>query len=103
MKHSYSTMLENVEITFSYTAGYADTRDEPGAGPEVDVFAVWLLTDDLMRVVDILPTIDKHPGAFEALFGKYIMERLAQEGADNLADERAAAAEHRAEMRRDAE
>ena len=101
MKHSYSTMWENVEITFSYAAGYADTRDEPGAGPEVDVFAVWLLNDDLMRVVDILPLLK--PGMLEALFGKYIMERLAQEGADNLADENAAAAEYRAEMRRDAE
>jgi hypothetical protein len=94
-------MWENVEITFSYAAGYADTRDEPGAGPEVDVFAVWLLNDDLMRVVDILPLLK--PGMLEALFGKYIMERLAQEGADNLADENAAAAEYRAEMRRDAE
>jgi hypothetical protein len=101
VKHSYSTMLENVEITYSYAAGYANTREEPGAGPEVDVFAVWLLNDDLKRVVDILPTIDKTPGAFEALFGKYIMERLAQEGADNIADEQAAAAEYRAEMRRD--
>ena len=97
MKHSYSTMLENVEITFSYTAGYADTRDEPGAGPEVDVFAVWLLTDDLMRVVDILPLLK--PGAFEALFGKYIMERLVEHAADCIADEQAAAAEYRAEMK----
>jgi hypothetical protein len=96
-------MLENVEIAFSYAAGYANTRDEPGAGPEVDVFAVWLLNEDFKRVVDILPTINKTPGAFEALFGKYIMERLAQEGADNLSDERAEAAEYRNEMRRDAE
>lgn len=99
MKHTYSTMLENVEITFSYTAGYAASHDEPGAGPEVDVFAVWLLTDDLMRVVDILPTIDKAPGAFEALFGKYIMERLVEHAADCIADEQAAAAEYRAEMK----
>ena len=99
MKHSYSTMLENVEITFSYAAGYADTRDEPGAGPEVDVLAVWLLNDDLKRVVDILPTIDKTPGAFEALFGKYIMERLAEHAANNIADEQAAAAEYRNELR----
>jgi len=101
VKHSYSTMLENVEITFSFTAGYGVTHQEPGEGPQIDVYAVWLLDDNLKRVVDILPTIDNTPGAFEALFGKYIMERLAQEGAEKLEDEKAAAAEYRAEMRRD--
>ena len=92
-------MIENVEITYSYAAGYADTRDEPGAGPEIDVYAVWLLTDDLMRVGDILPVINKTPGAFEALFGKYIMERLVEHAADNIEDERAAAEEYRAEIK----
>ena len=46
MKHSYSTMIENVEITFSFTAGYGVTHQEPGEGTQIDLYAVWLLDDN---------------------------------------------------------
>ena len=100
MKHTYETMLETVEVVYTTTPTYRATHTDPAGGGEIELEAVWLMTESGgTRVVDILPLLK--PGMLEALFGKYIMERLAQEGADKIADERAAAAEYRNELRRD--
>lgn len=98
MKHTYETMLEAVEVVYTTTPTYRATHTDPAGGGEIELEAVWLMTESGgTRVVDILPLLK--PGMLEALFGKYIMERLVEHAADTLADERAAIAEYRAEMK----
>ena len=100
MNHTYETMLETVEVVFTTTPTYRATNTDPAGGGDIELEAVWLMTEKGgTRVVDILPLLQ--PGMLEAMFGKHIYEHLADHAADCIADEQAAAAEYRAEMRRE--
>jgi hypothetical protein len=100
MKLTYETMLEAVEVVYTTTPTYRATNTDPAGRGDIELKAVWLMTEPGgTRVVDILPLLK--PGMLEAMFGKNIYEHLADHAADCIADEQAAAEEYRAEMRRD--
>lgn len=100
MKHTYETLLEAVEIVYTTEPTYSATHTDPAGGGDIELEAIWLLDEpNGSRVVNILPLLK--PGMLETLFGKYIYERLADHAADTIADEQAAAAEYRNELRRD--
>ena len=98
MNHTYETMLEAVEVVYTTTPTYRATHTDPASGGDIELEAVWLMTESGgTRVVDILPLLK--PGMLEAMFGKHIYEQLADHAADTIADEQAAAEEYRAELR----
>jgi hypothetical protein len=97
MKLTYESMLEQVEIVYTYSPGQTATYDDPEEGAEVDIEEVWLMDGNGVRVFDINPHIT---GAhFDALFGKYIYENLIRHAEDFIADQKAEAAEYRRESR----
>lgn len=99
MKLIYETMLEQVEIVYTLTAGRPATYDDPAEGGDLEIEEVWLMDGNGHKVLDINPYLS---GAmFEALFGKDIYESLIRSGDDAIADEKAAAAEHRWEVEND--
>ena len=100
MKLTYETMLEQIEIVYTMSPGYPATYDDPEESPEIEVSEVWLLDGNGNRVLDINPHI-KGSSQFEALFGRNIYEHLIGSGEDAIADEKAAAAEHKWESEND--
>ena len=98
MKHTYESMLEAVEVVYTTTPTYRATNTDPASGGDIELEAVWLMTESGgVRVVDILPLLK--PGMLEAMFGKHIYERLTDHAADVIADEQAAGEEYRNELR----
>ena len=97
MKHSYST--GSFEIVYTYTMGRAQTWTDPAEDPQLDVEAVWVVDDDRDRIIDINPLLNNYK--FEQLFGSYIYETLADDAMNGEADERAAAAEYKRDLRED--
>jgi len=95
----YHTTLDNVAISYTYSPGRPATYDDPPESAEIEVQCVWLLDESDRRIFDILPLLDKPPGSFEALFGKWITERLAEHAEEYVADMRAEAAEYRRESK----
>jgi hypothetical protein len=109
MKHNYK-MVDDIStdqcwsIVFTISPRYPATQTDPAGGGEIEIEEVWLVAigDDKSErlVLDIQPHL-RGSYDFEAIFGKYIYETLAEHAADEIADERAAAAEYAAEARRD--
>ena len=105
MKHTYKTETEqDWEIVYTMSPRYPATRTDPAEGGEIEIEEVWLMgtspAGSARRVLDINPHL-RGDGDLKAIFGKYIYETLAEHAADEIADERAAAAEYAAEARRD--
>ncbi|CAB4183703.1 hypothetical protein UFOVP1375_38 [uncultured Caudovirales phage] len=105
MKHTYNAATDqDWEIVYTMSRRYPATMTDPAEGGEIEIEAVWLMAlspeGKRIPILDIQPHL-RGEADLKAIFGKYVYETLAEHAADEIADERAAAAEYRADMRRE--